>query len=448
MTGVGRAMFFRLLPLVRNNPDYFGAVITAYGVVGIQVLVQLALIPLYLSTVGKYQFGVLMLFMVAVNVAYLGISWTYGIVLRILGEAAANKDANKFAEGYLAAKWLFTGYSVCLVVVGFMLIWVVPGQLFFGPQGAAREEIMLGAIFAALHFLVLAEFSVDQMALNARKRQVIANALLIGGLIIFVAMVIPWLNSGGGIAGVFGCLIIGNLMARAVVWAFWRRTGVKVGWGMPGAYLTDTIHRFLHLMGQGYLTYGLIFMALQTDVLLVGWLGGAEMAAEFVLVWKVAEVLIIAIWRLLDSLQPDLVYADVLGDQARMQRIYSKGIVIVRLVALGMGVIYGVLGPWLVRLWVGTEAAPDTAVGYALAGAAIFWLGSARFPAVFAYSLTLLRPLIMVAGAELVIKLVLILLLFGEVGYLAPLIAISVVHMGGIAIAYAKLPRSGAPAAV
>jgi O-antigen/teichoic acid export membrane protein len=443
MTGLVRAMFFRLRSLIRNNPDYFGAVITAYGVVGMQVLVQIALIPLYLSTLGKYQFGVLMLLMAGVNAAFLGISWTYGIVLRILGEAAANKDEKAFAEGYLAAKWVFSGYSFCLAALGLLMIWAGAEQIFDGGVGSAREDIMWGIIFAGLHFFVLSEFAVDQMALNARKRQVIANGLLIGGLGVFVALVIPWLNSGGGIAGVFVCLAIGNLVARTVVWTFWRRTGVKVGWGFPRAHLASTFRRFFSLMRQGYLAYGLIFMALQMDILLVGWLGGAEMAAEFVLVWKIAEVLIIAVWRLSESLQPDLVHADALGDQARLQRIYSRGVVIVRFVALGTGLIYGAFGPWLVRLWVGAEVAPDTAIGYALAGAAIFWLGSARFSAIFAYALTLLRPLILVAGAELIIKLVLFLVLFGQVGYLAPLIAISVVHMGGIAIAYAKLPRLG-----
>jgi O-antigen/teichoic acid export membrane protein len=441
MTGSMSPVFDRLRALIRNNPDYFGAVITAYGVVGMQVLVQFALLPLYLSTLGKFQFGVLMLLMAGVNAAFLGISWAYGSVLRILGEAAAVKDDRVFADGYLAAKWMFAGYALCLIMLGFMIAWAA--RFFDGGASGTSPDIVWSAFFAALHFFVLCEFSVDQMALNARKRQVVANSLLMGGLVIFFALVIPWLNAGGGVAGVFGCLALGNLAARAVAWVYWRRLAVNVGWGLPRAHLAGTFRRFLSLMRQGYLLYGLIFMALQTDVLLVGWLGGAEMAAEFVLVWKVAEILIIAVWRLSESLQPDLVHAHARGDRDRLQRIYSKGIYIVRLVALGIGVIYGVFGAWLVGLWVGADVAPDTMIGYALAGATIFWLGSARFSAIFAYSLTLLRPLIRVAGAELVIKLVLILVLFNQVGYLAPLIAISVTHICGIAIAYAKLPRFG-----
>ncbi len=194
-------------------------------------------------------------------------------------------------------------------------------------------------------------------------------------------------------------------------------------------------------MGQGYFIYGMIFLVLQADIMIVGLLGGARAAAEFTLVWKIAEVLILALWRVSEHLKPVLVQMDVRGEADRLARVYRQGVWWLRAAALVTGLGYGLLGPWLVRLWVGAGNAPEDPIAYALAGAAIFWLGSARLPAVFAHALVRLRQLNAVAGLEVVAKLVLTVLLFPRFGILAPLIAISAVHLCGVAYAYPKLVK-------
>jgi O-antigen/teichoic acid export membrane protein len=192
---------------------------------------------------------------------------------------------------------------------------------------------------------------------------------------------------------------------------------------------------------SGHAAYGLIFMGLQADVLIFGILGGPAAAAEFVLVWKVAEVLVLLLWRLSESLLPELIHADAKNDRDRLVRIYRRGIVLLRLVCLALGCLYGIVGQSLVNLWLGSAAAPQSALAFALAGGAIFWLGSARLPALFAYALGGVNGLAKVACVELFMKLVLIWLLYDKMGFLAPLVAINAVHFCGLAYAYARLSK-------
>jgi len=127
---------------------------------------------------------------------------------------------------------------------------------------------------------------------------------------------------------------------------------------------------------------------------------------------------------------------DTLGENEWLQRTYSKSMRWMTVLSLLAGVIYALFGSWIVQLWVGPASTPQNNLAYILAGSAIFWLGIARIPGVFAHTMVRLKSLNTIAGLELIGKLVLTLVLFPRVGYLAPLIAISAIHVGGIAFAY------------
>ncbi|MGE0651217.1 MAG: hypothetical protein AB7P12_05645, partial [Alphaproteobacteria bacterium] len=207
-------MLLKLRTLIRNNPDYFGAVVSSYGVIGLQAVVQVLLVPLYVHTLGVYMFGVLSLLMAGVAIASLSLSWAYGSVLRVMGTAGARGAEDEFADGYAAARWLFDGYAVVFSVI------VVLAGLLFGPRFLAdtpvalRDDVIAAAILAIAHCVVLVDLSVDQMALMVRRRQTIANSFLMLGILIFLALVVPWLLLGGGAAGVFACLILSNIVLR------------------------------------------------------------------------------------------------------------------------------------------------------------------------------------------------------------------------------------------
>jgi O-antigen/teichoic acid export membrane protein len=189
-------------------------------------------------------------------------------------------------------------------------------------------------------------------------------------------------------------------------------------------------------MGGGYLVASVLLLTSQSDVLLIGWLGGAEVAARYALIWKIAEVGVNALWRISESWSPILIRMDATNEHAILVRQYRHIIVLLLATAIPAGLAYALLGPWVTVLWLGAEQAPKDQLGFVLAGAGIVWLGLARLPAIMSYSLARFRLWAGIASVEMAARLALTVAFYPRFGYLAPLVALNVVHVCGIAAAY------------
>jgi O-antigen/teichoic acid export membrane protein len=188
--------------------------------------------------------------------------------------------------------------------------------------------------------------------------------------------------------------------------------------------------------GAGFFLHGILVLALQADTALVGWLGGAQVAAQFYLVWRIAEALIQVIWKLPELLSPYFVQMDVRGEHDTLARIARWGYGLIGLVAVLTGLFYALWGSVLVAWWVGPVKTPVSPWGYALAGGAIVWLSLSRLPVVLASARLVLGPLNKITLYELLGKLLLVAWLFPKLGYLAVLIGTNVVHLLGVAYLY------------
>jgi O-antigen/teichoic acid export membrane protein len=397
------------------------------------------LVPLYLTYLGKYQFGVLMMLLSFINYASIGIGWMSGGALRVLGEYAAKGDNQGFAQSYSLSKSIYVGYAL-IIAIGMVTIGLNWEHLIFhNLPSAYRKAVHLSILAIAVYFVVLYDFSVERLALTAKRRQVAGNLFQILNLLIFAISVVPWLLSGGSLVGVLICLVGGVVVARAASWIYWRCAEIKIGLCCSIKESIPLLKRLMGRMGLGYLLYGMLILTMQADTLIVGWLGGAEIAATFALVWQIANLAIQLLWKIPEYLLPHLIHIDTRGEKNRLQKVYREGLRWMLIVSFTAGLGYALLGHWVVKLWVGSENAPDNTLAYIFAGAAVFWLGSARLPAVFAYSTVKLKRLNIVAGIEVMGKLLLIFLLFPKLSYLAPLIAVNVVHIGGVALAYRRL---------
>ncbi len=423
-----------------NNPDYARSVVTSYGGVALNIIVQLVLVPLYLAYLGKYQFGVLMILLGAINYLNIGVVWATAGAQRILGEMFALDDREGLAESYGMSRLLFVGYAATVTVVVLGGMWVAQDAIDL-EGGLEFRTLLHAAMFAGAYFIVLFDFNVDRITLVASGHQATANLLAILSQAVFAVAAVLLLRQGLGLPGVLSALFGGMVAARIASWWWVRGQGIR--WRLPGRRGFQVLRRLVGPMGGGYALYGFLLLTLlQADVIILGWLGGAKMVADFVLIWKIADVGMQALWRIPESLQPYLVQMDVRGERERLGRTYRQGqkwmTVIAALAAAG----YAALGPFVVRLWVGADNAPDAPWAYVLAGGAVFWLVSARTPAIFAFSLLRLRGLNLAAGIEVAAKLVVLLALFPVAGYYSPLIAVNVIHLGGVALLYRRLaPR-------
>jgi len=407
------------------------AVLSGYAFMAANLTVQVLLVPLYLRTLGTEDFGVLMLTLGMVNFAAVGIGWLSGSLQRVLGEYAGRGDRAGFFRALKIGRAFYVGYAALAGLTAVTIVWLKT-------DGDPSRSMLKIAALAALYFIIQYDLAIERLAHTAEGRQATANLLQLLALILFAAPLPFVLPAGGGLAAVFLSLIASVFVARLMSAACWRGRRAFRESRTDG----DLIRRLTGRLAGGYFVYGLFLLAMQADVLLVGWLGGAEAAASFVLIWKIAEVAIQIVWRIPEALSPLLIHMDARGEREQLRSVYARSGRGLSLLALAAGGAYAAIGPWLSEAWLGAAYASSDRLGFLLAGGAIFWLASARLPSIYAYSLARLVPLNRLAGAELAAKFVLTVVLFPKLSYLAPLAAINLTHLFGAAYAYRRLGRS------
>ncbi|HLJ53754.1 MAG TPA: hypothetical protein VKT77_01880 [Chthonomonadaceae bacterium] len=430
-----------LVNQIKGRRAIAGAVILGYASMGCSIVVQLLFVPIYLRYLGQFEFGVLMLLLSFINFASMGIGWMSGGMQRILGEYAAVRDDEGFARAYSLCKVAYCAYAA-MISIAMVLVGTV-GLRFFFPSTPAEHvpSIQYSVIAAAVYFVVYYEFSVERLALASQQRLAAGYFYQIVSQVAFAIPVYFWLRAGGGLKCVLICLLAGIVVARIGSGFYWRGTGILKGWYWPGRDSMPMLRRLTGTMGRGYMLYGPLLLVIQSDYLLVGKLGGAVAVAQFTLVWRLADALSQVICKVPEFLTPYLFQMDARGEHARMAAIYRRFNLYLQIVPLAVGIAYAFGGYWVMRHWVGPARAIDNPAGFAFAGAAIFWISSARLPSMYAFSTVNLKSLNTVAAFEAAGKVILTVLLYPKLSYLAPMVATTITHAGGVAIAYRRLVK-------
>lgn len=422
---------------MRHNPDFFKSIVTSYASAILNIVVQAILVPLYLKYLGKPEFGVLMILLAGINYLTIGVTWASSGAQRIIGEQWASNSTADLKETYGLVKLIFVGYALLMSLLLVGATWLV-GSVGNGLVESFNLGLDSRTVLAlAMYLVIFFDFNVDRLTLTAIGKQAAANLLVMIAQLVFILSVIPALDAETGLTGIMIALAAGHAVSRGLSWIILRRQGIA--FQFPKLSENNPLKRLIGPMGLGYAVYGVLLMSLlQGDALILGWLGGATIVAEFILVWKVADVLAQLLWRIPEALVPYLVHMETHGEHERLERLYKTGQRWMTFAALFSGAMFAIFGSDVVVLWVGEDNAPDNALAYALAGGSVFWVVSARLPAIFAFSLVQLRPLNMVMAGELAGKVIITLGLFPFMGYVAPLCATNAVHIFGAAYYYRK----------
>ena len=415
----------KFIPLRRRLlGEYPLSLLSGYLAMAGGIIAQVVLVPVYLRTLGAEGFGLLVLMLAMINYATIGVGWLNGGLQRILGEAFGTGNNAGFVQALDVGKIIYLAYGAAAALLGIGIVAFLD-----------RSQLPLGAAIVAGFFLVATyESAVERLALTAAARLAAVNLLQFSQVFVYAISVVFVLLAGGGLLGVFACQLGSVLFARFLLPLCWRGTR-PIAKHMIGT-LRPLLARLTGRMGGGYFLSGALFLTSQSDVLVIGWLGGAEAAARYVLLWKIAEVGVIALWRISESWSPILVRLDAMHEHTAIKRQYWHVAALLLVAAIPAGLAYALLGPWITMLWLGGEHAPKDQLGFVLAGTAIVWLGLARLPSILSYSFARFRVWTGIASVEVIARLALTVALYPRFGYLAPLVALNVVHLCGIAAAY------------
>lgn len=423
----------------KNNPDFALAVSLSYGLMGLQVLLQIFLMPLYLGAFDGYRFGALMMLISYVGIVLPLATALYSVVLRLFGEAEVSGNPARFGALYYAGRIAFLTIGLACGV-GLLIVEVGHPVLFDDAAPDIRSELIVTMLLSILHLLLMCDIAVAQALLAASHRQTAVSLVILTGLMAFALSVVPVLLLDGSLVEVMLCFIVGDIVSRVFATFCIRRLPlrpIRPSWPK----LVTALRGIVAAQAWRHFSLTLISAVLQADVIIVGLLGGPLAAASFVLVWKIAELLILLLSRVTWHLQVEFVRMDLREQGDRLLRVYNNTYAALLAGALVCALAYGLLGHWVVGLWVGAEAVPDESWAYPLAGASVLFLAMARLPITVALSLNRVTLVVYLVTIEMIAKLLLIYLLFDEYGILAPLIAISVTHLCGLAYGYYAMGR-------
>ena len=109
--------------------DYTGALVSGYAQMAVNAAVQLAMVPLYLETIGRAGFGLLMVLLALATYIAVGALWLTGGATRTLGEMAARNDRTGFAQVWAAGKTAALIYAGAIAALALAAVALFLGAL-------------------------------------------------------------------------------------------------------------------------------------------------------------------------------------------------------------------------------------------------------------------------------------------------------------------------------
>lgn len=400
---------------------------------GSNILVQIALTPFYLKYLGEHQFGLLMILLNLINFAAIGIGWMSGGLVRVMGEYWASSDYDGFRQAFTVGKYVYTIYALLAVTAG-IVFWLVSQSGVINNNSPLTGTILLAGLYLVLNYEALPE----RQAFVGTNCQATGNYIELTRVLLFAGLTYLFLPQLGDISAVWFALMAGVLLQRVITGRYWAGRVGGTGWRKFTPEMKPILKRLAGRQGVGYVTYGALLLVLQADTMIVGIVGGAEAAGQFVLLWKIPEAIGLLLWKVPSTIEPRVIALDASGEHKALHETFIKGrrrfFVLVATVSL----VYMLSGHWVAEIWVGKHA-PESEWMYIAGGFALFFSAFARWPISFAYALIRLRDLVKVAVIEVVGKLMLIFILFPYFNIAAPIMATVIVHIIYVGWGYQRI---------
>lgn len=412
--------------LIVGAPGLHQAVLLGWTQILVSILVQAITVPLYLAYLTPGEFGVAAMLNAFVVFSTIGVGGIWSGGIQYMAEKVGRRDHVGFAAAYRVTRLAYVGYGVlvCLLTLGAFILWP--------PTEAIPAEQMWPFIAAALGFILLNyQNGADRIALFARAEIVTANLSSITALVVSLVAAVALLHIGLRLVAVPLASIAGVAAAQVTIRLHWRKR--RVALSAHGKSQAREVLSFLFgSIGGQFQAQGILALILSSDVLLIGAMGGPAMAAQLTLLWKPAEVAIMALSRFPEALQPHLIQLAARQDAGGFSKLYRRSLTI--LLALGLlgGTGYAVFGPFLVELWVGPALVPRLPYGFALAGVALFFVSTSRLPAIACMARRRIDLVLLVMTIETALKIALTLVLLQRMGAAATVGAWSAVHAAGV----------------
>ena len=382
----------------RSDQRYFRILLTALSAAGakvVSVAVQLAMVPLMLSALGDYSYGLWLTLQSLIGFSAFADLGIGNGAMNAISAAQARGDHERINRIVTSAVAMLTAMAIVGVAVAPVAhSWV--SQRHVG--GVHAPDIATGvAIFAAYFALALPLGFIERVN-SAFQEGAVTNVARSG--VAIAVLIITWCVARAD--GSFGAICVATLVPQLIGWlAVWlvefrRRHWLSIGWQLFDRGLARS------LLGVGVLFLGIQVLSAfnwSMDNLLISGLLGPEQVTPygvqvrvFSLVGTIASMLLTPLWP---------AYADAVahGDHAWIRSTLRRSLI--GAVAVSVPLAFGAAAalPFLLRVWTGDAIRTTPVLAYGLAcltvcqticaALAMFWNGTSAIRVQFFIGLAL-----------------------------------------------------------
>ncbi len=419
--------------------QYLLSIISSYINIFLNIIIMGIVLPEFYSKLGGELTGIYVILSSASNFVAVGIGWLAGAGIKLIGDASVKK-----AVQYTVSEvhWsIFIGYTLyaSLIFLGFLVYALLAGKFWFvNNEASIITQVRYACIFCGLNIVLSYALNADLSAFMAYLKQTQANAYRIASQIIFLLLLLAFVMKHPRIDFIFIAQVVSTAIIAVIARIHLRITNVidsfKFYWPQK-SLIKDIILN----VGGAYFVFGIFQFALMyADVFIIGSFMGAKYVTEYVFIWKVAEFISLLIGRCSEVLIPYFTRLKAKEQDTELKQIFLISSRFLYLAAILAGVLYSILGPYVVNLWVGYSISYGKQWIFVWAGFALVFQVLNKHDTMLHFGLAKVGKLIPLHMVEVASKLLLMVLILPYYGIASPIIAFVLVQVIGITWAYRR----------
>lgn len=331
-------------------------VVVAVADLGGRLLVGLLVTPLLVTHLGSFLFGAWQVLQRLLANAAVATGRPGEALKWVLASKQSSDDYTDKRRQVGSALMVWFVFLPFLLVLGAVFSWFLPDWLHTPQEQVTTVRVASGVVVA--NFIVLSLAALPQSVLQgenlAYKRLGLSTAVvLVGGALTAAAVLL-----GTGLVGVAVALLLSTALTGVV---YLRIVRQQVPWFGIARPLRGAVRGFIGLSWWFMLWNFVMQMMRGADIILLGFVGSAELVTGYALTRYIPEAVTISAETLIFAVMPGLGGIIGAGDKRRAIDIRSETMSLVWLLVLASGATVVVWERSFLDLWVGDKYYPGLA---------------------------------------------------------------------------------------
>mgnify|MGYP001241353952 CR=1 FL=1 len=417
-----------------SNKSYSNALYSNFFGYGLNFFIQVFAFPFYINEYGLSGFGFINIILSIANFGTIGISWSSSLLLRSFGLSIENKDKETFKESYYLSKVIFLLYGIILVLFAFIYSIIIDNNFIANTSGSSAFDAKFSIIIYSFSFLFLYASNKDRLLLTSNKMQSYVN-IITGLTPVFTFLIWFFLNRFNNN---ISSLALSNLITNIFFYFYCRKIIIRKKLicriNYFKRFLTSPLpeksffFKFKDI-GIGYFFNGISLIVLQSDILLVGILGGTKEVTLYVIAWKIPFIIYNFISKFPESSAPYIISYDAKNNITKIKKFSRNLFKITSFISISAFSSYMIFGKFIIDNWINNKEVEITLLAIISSSIAALFLSIIRLPNVILSARAKLKFLNNTAILEIVIRIFISLIFFKYFGISSFFIAIIISHI-------------------